>query len=194
MEDQAVQRWLEQICLQPAHAYFLTGDYELTQEAAKQACAALLCDLQQSPPCGSCQGCQWYLADSHPDFHHIQSETNRAHPIIRMETIRNLQEIIYQQPQKKYRVVWIEDVHTMRNEAQNALLKVLEEPPENLVFILSGQIGGVLPTVRSRCRIVRFNQVDRRVVSSENIKTAGDILMLLFRNGTQQAQKLLSEQ
>ena len=188
------QEWRGVLLKSPVHAYFLTGDVAAAKQAAQYAADILLCEHESEAPCGKCQACQWMAADSHPDFHHIMSDKKRAQPIIRMETIRFLQDQLYNKPQKKRRVVWIEDAHTMRAEAQNALLKVLEDPPNSLVFLLSGSIAGVLPTVRSRCRIVRFQNGSRTALSKEEVTAAGHILMLLFRNGSRQAQYLLSEQ
>lgn len=193
MEEQSENRWLEQLKTKPAHAYFLAGDKNKVQMAVNQACEILFCENSE-PPCHHCQGCQWFAVNTHPDFHHIQSDTTRVRPVIRIETVRALQAVLYQQPQKKYRVVWIEDMHTMRQEGQNALLKILEEPPKNLIFILTGQMGGVLPTVHSRCRVVRLGQENERLIVSEDIKIAGHTLLFLFRNETRQAQKQLADQ
>lgn len=193
MEEQSIDRWLEQLKTKPAHAYFLAGDKSITQKFVEQACAILFCENDE-PPCHQCQSCQWFEADTHPDFHHIQSDTTRVRPVIRIETVRALQEVLYQQPQKKYRVVWIEDMHTMRHEGQNALLKVLEEPPKNLIFILTGQIGGILPTVYSRCRVIRLGQENQQLIHVEDIQMAGNILLALFNNQTRQAQKQLADQ
>lgn len=57
------------------------------------------------------------------------------------------------------------DVHSMNPQSQNALLKTLEEPPENVLFILTGAEMGVLPTIRSRCAIFRLGAEEERVVS-----------------------------
>lgn len=188
------REWRKQLKTSPVHAYFLVGDEQAVKRAAQQASAVLLCERENDAPCGVCQACQWMAAHSHPDFHHVESDKKRARPIIRMETIRLLQEELHKKPQKKYRVVWIEDAHTMRAEAQNALLKVLEDPPEHLIFLLSGQRFGVLPTVRSRCRMVHFCDEHPQALSKEEIATAGNLLLLFFRDGSRQAQYLLSEQ
>ncbi len=103
-----------------------------------------------------CASCKKIDSGNHPDIFIIEPEG--ASSSIRIEKIRD---IIYQASLKPYearkRVFMINDAEAMTDEAQNALLKVLEEPPENHILILTASnISGLLSTVLSRCKVLKF--------------------------------------
>lgn len=112
--------------------------------------AVLLCQTGQA--CGACEDCYFHLEGLHPDAEWIRQEAvGRS---IKIEQIRALQQTVFQTPKRaRYRVVVIESAHQMNVSASNALLKILEEPPEHTIFILAAeQISSVLPTILSRCQ------------------------------------------
>jgi DNA polymerase-3 subunit delta' len=81
---------------------------------------------------------------------------------ISIDDVRALQERLYDVPRATYRVCLIRNVERLQDEAVNALLKVLEEPPKGLVFILTtSNVEGVLPTLRSRSRRLSFHHLSR---------------------------------
>lgn len=137
-----------------AHAYIVSGDAQLAQDAA----ALLLCESKAEAgtkgekPCGTCKGCIMRLAGSHPDLLRVYAEKTETRPSIKIEAIRALQsELVTKSARAGYRVVLVENAHVMTPQAQNALLKTLEEPEAGIVFFLIGSLSGLLPTVRSRC-------------------------------------------
>lgn len=119
-----------------------------------------------SPPainaCGQCRICRRILADNHPDILHVQPSGN----MIRIAAIRDLiQRLMLKPYEQGKRVVIIANAHTMNPEAGNALLKVLEEPPENTLLILTArQTTDLLPTIVSRCQQIRFAPLPRDVL------------------------------
>ena len=91
-----------------------------------------------------------------PDCIRVKLEGNS----IKIAQIRNLQSDIVIKPHKKYKIYIIDKAEKMTVEAQNALLKTLEEPPEYAIIILvTNNKEGLLPTIRSRCEIVKFTPI-----------------------------------
>lgn len=113
--------------------------------------------------CGVCRSCCKIESGNHPDVIRIKP----SGAFIRIAQIRELLETLSLKPyEATIRVVVISDAHAMNPEAANALLKMLEEPPDQTIFILTTeQLADLLPTVVSRCQQIRF-----RPVSLENLK------------------------
>ena len=142
-----------------AHAWLLTGPRGAGMLGTAFAMsAALLCDTSPGTGCGDCSGCARSLRDRHPDLHHIQPEGL----IIPVDVVRDavLPEAARSPFEASYKVFLIEDADRMNDAAQNALLKTLEEPHPDTVFVLtSDHEEEVLETIRSRCRVVRLEPV-----------------------------------
>ena len=117
---------------------------------------AINCEYKKEDACDNCVSCNKIDAMNHPDVVTICPEGS-SHSI----KINKIREVIYQVSLKPYeakkRIFVINDAEEMTDEAQNALLKLLEEPPQNHIFILTASnIAGVFPTVLSRCRVLKF--------------------------------------
>jgi DNA polymerase-3 subunit delta' len=123
---------------------------------AYRLAALLLCHQDKHPPCDQCVSCRMLKASTHPDLKVILSET--ASGVIKVEQIRELQQEIYQAPQcGDVRVILIEGADRMNMASANALLKILEEPPLKVYFILVAEQFKTLPlTVASRCSRLLF--------------------------------------
>lgn len=106
--------------------------------------------------CGDCRSCRKIDGRSHPDMLHIFPEKGKK--IISISQIREMGLAISSRPNEaKFRMVLISNADLMNTQAQNALLKLLEEPPEKTFFILiANKISLLLPTITSRCRKIRF--------------------------------------
>lgn len=118
--------------------------------AARLNCQAPL----QDSACGKCLSCQLIQGGNHPDVKVILPDGLS----IKIHQIRDIRRDMSYKPRhdKGFRVTILECAEKMTQEAQNSFLKLLEEPPENVVFILAtGNPRGLLPTIRSRCRQVR---------------------------------------
>ncbi len=139
-----------------SHAYLFRGP----DGVGKRLCANLFAaHLNCENPaadggCGECSSCRKYLSGNHPDITVIGPENGT----IKIDRIRELcRSLTYPPYESAIRVVVLEDIHTMRLEAANSLLKTLEEPPENNVLILTAEVSrDILPTIISRCQIVPF--------------------------------------
>ena len=111
--------------------------------------------------------------------------------VIKIDAIRKLTQFAVQTPQISGRkVACIVDAHLMNNNSANALLKVLEEPPKNTLFILvSNNKQSILPTILSRCQIYDFNRIEipdiknklSEILESEKISFEDEALHLIAR-------------
>lgn len=134
----------------PPHALMLYGKEGVGKILlADTLVAGILCrELINNHPCGTCQSCRWLASGFHPDFHEIKGEGE-----IKVDEIRNIQQFARLTPETGKKVVVIKHADRMNLNAANSLLKVLEEPPSDLYFILESSGIEKLPiTVRSRCQ------------------------------------------
>ncbi len=111
-------------------------------------------------PCGRCNSCRKIESGNHPDIILLKP----SGPFIRIGQIRDLCGTLAMKPyEARLRVVIISDAQAMNPSAGNALLKVLEEPPDRTILILTAlQTSDLLPTILSRCQHIRFNPVSRK--------------------------------
>lgn len=147
-------RLLEQIGTeQLSHAYlFESVDPEFACETVDAFAARLFC--REKIPCQTCPACVKICAGSHPDLIRVQPVKDT----ISIDAIRDMSRRLHLSPQEaEHKIVHIENAQYMRPAAQNALLKTLEEPPLYGIMILSlTNAKRILPTIRSRCRLVRL--------------------------------------
>ncbi|SMC75931.1 DNA polymerase-3 subunit delta' [Desulfocicer vacuolatum DSM 3385] len=120
-------------------------------------------------PCMHCVSCKKRVAGMHPDVIVITPEKEK----IKIAQIRDIYTIISSPPHESaQRMILVVDAHTMNPEAGNALLKILEEPPPGTFFILTARdLSGLLPTIISRCRHLRFQATPMAVMIRELQKT-----------------------
>ncbi|MDQ3981057.1 MAG: DNA polymerase III subunit delta' [Actinomycetota bacterium] len=149
-----------------SHAWLLTGPRGAGKRSAALAmAAALVCEEGAGAGCGRCSACSRALRDRHPDVHVVEPEG----AIIPVDVIREavIPEAARSPFEAAYKVFVVADADRMNDAAQNALLKTLEEPQPDTVFVLvSDHEEEVLETIRSRCRIVRLEAVPaQRIVA-----------------------------
>jgi DNA polymerase III subunit delta' len=122
-------------------------------------------------PCGLCKNCRKFDSGSYPDFIRIDPEGQ----VTKILQIRELRRILSLKPfEARLRVVLISKAHTLNQEASNALLKVLEEPPYRTILILiSLQVSDLLPTIVSRCQHIRFNPIQVNLLATALTKEPG---------------------
>ena len=125
-------------------------------KAALFLARACNCTGNKQIPCEVCASCKKLNAGMHPDFICLDLEEGKKN--ISISQIRELGRLVSARPNEaKHRVICIPSAGQMNIQAQNALLKVLEEPPEQTFFILCADDGTqLLPTILSRCRKIRF--------------------------------------
>lgn len=133
------------------HAVIIEGESGSGKNVlAKFIAAALLCENDNSP-CGECRSCKQVMAGTHPDLFYRAPEDNKKS--ISVEQIRTLRNEAYIRPQMSDKKVFILDcADTMNSQSQNAILKILEEPPGKTFFLLLARSrAALLPTIISRC-------------------------------------------
>ncbi len=164
--QQLMQQWQ-----QLPHALLLTGPHGIGKAAfAEQLAASLLCERPRDDhlPCGACQSCHWMLQNSHPDFRVLRADEEedkdkpRKLAQIKIEAVRDLIDFAHLSAHRSgRRVVMIDPADALNTAAANALLKILEEPPEGVHFLLSSDHPhALLPTLRSRCRVFPLSMPD----------------------------------
>ena len=145
---------------QVPHALLLTGPEGTGKETAAQHMAArLLCAAGPArEPCGECAPCRHRAAGTTPDYIEVTAGEGED---IRIDRVRELTRQAQLTPQESgRRVVLLAPAEALNTYAANALLKLLEEPPGEVVFLLvSHRSEGLLPTIRSRCQLVPFRPV-----------------------------------
>lgn len=112
----------------------------------------LLCQRRDGlKSCGHCHGCQLMMAGTHPDWHRLAAEKGKS--ALGIDAVRDVNETLFHHAQQGgAKVVWLPDAEQLTEAAANALLKTLEEPPQNSWFFLSSaEPSRLLPTLRSRC-------------------------------------------
>ncbi len=120
-------------------------------------------------PCDQCGSCRKIQTGNHPDIHTIKLIEGKKS--IAISQIRDIAKTLSNKPNEaRTRVVMIVDADLMNVQAQNALLKLLEEPPEKTCFILMAQKESrLLPTVLSRCRKILFKPLTQKMVEDQLI-------------------------
>ena len=146
-----------------AHAFLLRGVQGVGKfHFARALAGQLLCETQGDDyACGRCKECGLVRAGTHPDLLIVQPESEGKH--IKIDQIRQVNDFARKTAQQGgRRVVVMSPAEAMNINAANALLKSLEEPGSNTVFLLvSDRAGDMLPTIRSRCQLLTFAAPDR---------------------------------
>lgn len=146
-----------------SHFYLITGPRGSGKHTlAKLLAAALQCD-GQNRPCLTCGPCRKIINGLHPDYLTIEDPEHKFLPVDR---IRQVRDEMYIRPNEGAKKIYLLP-QAMRTEAQNALLKILEEPPSYGVFILlADNPEALLPTVRSRCVELKLLPLEDDVLHS----------------------------
>lgn len=185
-----------------AHAYLFSGPRGTGKTTmAKLLAKALNCEEGVGHQCNKCDNCLTIIDGSHPDVFEIDAASNSG-----VDNIRDLVENIKYSPIKgRYKVYIIDEVHMMSTSAFNALLKTLEEPPSNVVFILATtEPHKVLPTILSRVQRFDFSKVSdhdlkKRLIEILKLEKviyddhALDLLISLSDGGVRDALSMLDQ-
>lgn len=118
-------------------------------------------------PCGSCRSCSLLLAGTHPDLIVVGPDPERATAVI---SVQQAQELVgglkLKRHSARHRFVILDPADLLNDEAANALLKTLEEPPTGTHFVLiTARVASLLPTIRSRTQRIRFGPVARAALT-----------------------------
>lgn len=160
-----------------SHAYILSGSANSQKDKlAHEMAAAVVCS-GSSKPCGVCSGCRKAMENIHPDISILTREKDKSE--IYVAQIRTLKADAVVMPNEAEKKVYIiNEAETMNPSAQNALLKLLEEPPVHCCFILvTENSGSLLQTVRSRCVEIRLAESEQTMTFNEKAVEIVDVLM-----------------
>lgn len=140
-----------------SHSYLFIGTQGIGKKMIATEFAKMILCLDDNKYCNHCKSCIEFDTNNNPDFVLISPDGNN----IKIEQIRDIQKRIQEKPIISEKKVYIIDnADLMTTEAQNCLLKTLEEPPEFAVIVLIGSNSNTfLPTIKSRCTIMNFNKI-----------------------------------
>lgn len=142
------------------HSYMFEGTCGIGKSLfAREFAKMILCIGDNKKTCKDCKSCLEFNSNNNPDFNQIQPEGK----VIKIEQIRQMQEKILEKPIISNKKVYIiNDADLMTKEAQNCLLKTLEEPPKYIVIILVlSNESKILNTVKSRCMRIIFEKIKK---------------------------------
>jgi DNA polymerase-3 subunit delta' len=160
-----------------AHAYLLAGPSGIGKGTlALRLAQALVCERGGPAPCLECRACRRVAHGNHPDVRTISLATQAAAQKsdetksreLRIDTVREWQRDIDLRPfEASRRVFLLHDADKLNEQAANAMLKTLEEPPPYAVLILIAHgAGDLLPTIVSRCRVLRLRPLPRALIAT----------------------------
>ncbi len=145
---------------QVSHAYILNGEKGSGKKMLANAFAkAILCEKGGGDACGMCRSCHRFDGNNHPDVKRVtHDKAGIGVDDIRLQLNKD---VVIKPYEGSYKVYIVDEAEKMTQEAQNALLKTIEEPPAYAVIILlTSSLEALLPTVRSRCVILNLHGVD----------------------------------
>ena len=144
-----------------SHAYIINGErYSGKEFIAKIFAMAIQCEKGDIDPCNECHACKQALSGNQPDIIHL---THEKPNVITVDDIREQinSDIVIKPYACERKIYIINEAEKMNVQAQNALLKTLEEPPEYaVIIILTTNVDALLPTILSRCVVLNMKPVD----------------------------------
>ena len=157
-----------------SHAYILAGEEGMGRKSLANAFAmTLLCEKGLKEPCMECHSCKQMLSDNHPDGIHVTHEKPGS---IGVDDIRKqINDTIMIKPYSSYyKIYMVDEAEKMTVQAQNALLKTIEEPPSYAVIILmTTNPDAFLPTILSRCIQLKLKPLRDYVVKGYLVEKLG---------------------
>lgn len=186
-----------------AHAYILTGNHGCGKTSSARILASLMqCEnVVSGRVCGTCKACRSIHAGVCLDVKEMDGAANRG-----IDNAKALIEAAQWSPQEfKKKIYILDEVHQLSKEAISALLKIMEEPPSYLVFILcTTEANKILPTILSRCQRFNFTKISSKEISqrlmliakNENInieESAVDIISKMARGSMRDAISYLEQ-
>lgn len=148
-----------------SHAYIIQGDYDSGKKLMASVFAkALQCEQKGTEPCNHCTSCLQADTGNHPDIIYVSHEKPNS---IGIHDVREqINGSIGIKPYSSdYKIYIVDEAEKMTAEAQNALLKTIEEPPAYaIIFLLTTNLGKLLPTILSRCVVLNIQPVKDELI------------------------------
>ncbi len=163
------------------HAYIITGaDAETRERAGNLIARAAVCQAERGVPCGVCRDCVKAERGIHPDIETVRREKDAAfHTVDTMRALRARAAVVPNEARRGVHIIAEADL--MNAQAQNAMLKVLEEPPSHAVFVLlADNPEMLLETVRSRCETVVLTP-EEAVLEEKLVEAARELTRAYLR-------------
>jgi DNA polymerase-3 subunit gamma/tau len=182
-----------------AHAFLFTGSRGVGKTSMARILAKSLNCMEDlsAIPCNECENCREITSGTSTDVVEIDGASNTG-----VEDIRDLQkELMYATSKSRFKIFIIDEVHMLSKNAFNALLKTLEEPPEQVIFIFATtEPHKVLPTIISRCQRYDFKKIPvdaiverlRSICTEENIRVEDEALYLVAKKAEGSLRDALS--
>ena len=144
-----------------SHAYMIQGEKMSGKHMIADVFArALQCESDGIRPCNQCRSCKQAINNNHPDIIYITHDKSSISVNDIREQLNN--DISIKPYSSEYKIYIIPDANKMTEQAQNALLKTIEEPPVYAVIILlTENVDSLLPTIQSRCVTLTMNPLDK---------------------------------
>ena len=180
------------------HAYLISGErFSGKEYIARLFARALQCTGEGIKPCGLCPSCMQEIGDNHPDIIHVSHEKPNSIGVDDIRTQINA-DISIKPYSSKWKIYICNEAEKMTEQAQNALLKTLEEPPAYAVIILlTTSIEAMLPTIQSRCvemslRPVKDSQMRKYLTVELGMDSDKADMCIAFARGNVGKAKLLA--
>ncbi len=180
-----------------SHAYIIQGERACGKEfVARIFAQALLCEKEGAEPCGVCRSCKQVMSGTHPD---LITVTHEKPNVIGVDDVRNqiVEPLSIKPYSGPYKIFIMNEGEKMNVQAQNALLKSLEEPPiYAVIMILTTGVDTLLPTIQSRCVLLNMKPVKDELVKDYLMKELqipdykADICVAFARGNIGQARLL----
>lgn len=180
-----------------SHAYILDGEEGMGKKLLASTFAQTLqCESQETEPCGECRSCKQALGGNQPDIIRVTHEKPGSIGVeeIRDQLCSDIQVRPYSSP---YKIYIVDEAEKMTVQAQNALLKTIEEPPAyGVILLLTTNADALLPTILSRCVTLKLRPVKDSLVRAylmEKLRIPdyqADVCVAFARGNVGKAQKL----
>ncbi len=184
-----------------SHAYIINGEKSSGKEyIAKVFAMALQCERGELEPCQECHACKQALSDNQPDIIRVGHEKPNTISVddIRAQINNDVAIKPYSSP---YKIYIVNEAEKMTQQAQNAILKTLEEPPEYaVILLLTSNVNALLPTILSRCVVLNMKPVGDEKVRKflmEELKVPdykADVCVAFARGNIGKAKALASSE
>ncbi len=157
-----------------SHAYIINGEKDSGKMMLAEAFATtLLCESHGQDACSTCHSCKQAENHNHPDIRYV---THEKPATISVEDIRQQinNDIVIKPYASPYKVYIVDEAEKMNKQAQNAILKTIEEPPEYaVIFLLTTNAAGFLQTILSRCVTLDVKPISKEIIVKELMNNHG---------------------